>query len=110
MRDRRQHSGRGREMGAGAVPAKGRRDAWVMGISASHNGAYCLLRGSEIQVAIQEERLVGRKRARVYGGRRGLGFRYCLDAAGISAAELAMVVVSCQWSAAAQENDVWMNP
>lgn len=83
---------------------------WIMGISASHNGAYCLLRGNDIQVAIQEERLTGRKRARVYGGRGGLGFRYCLETARIQASDLSMVVVSCQWPATSEENDIWMNP
>lgn len=83
---------------------------WVLGISASHNGAYCLLHGNEIRVAVQEERLVGLKRARVYGGHRGLGLSYCLAAAGISVSDLSMVVLSCQRSAKAEENDIWMNP
>jgi len=30
-------------------------DPWVLGISASHNGAVCLLKGDEIVVAIQED-------------------------------------------------------
>jgi len=34
-------------------------------VSYSHNGAACLLRGDEIRVAIQEERLRGQKRARI---------------------------------------------
>jgi carbamoyltransferase len=50
------------------------------------------------------------KRARVYGGRRGLGFRYCLDTAGISASDLSMVVLSSQRSSKAEENDIWTNP
>lgn len=83
---------------------------WILGISGSHNGAYCLLRGNQIQVAIQEERLVGVKRARVHGARRGLGIRYCLDTAGISASDLSMIVISSQGSATAEENDLWLNP
>jgi hypothetical protein len=41
---------------------------WVLGISASHkNGAACLLRGDEIAVAIQEERLTRHKRHSIQG-------------------------------------------
>ncbi len=32
---------------------------WVLGLSASHNGAACLLHGDRIAAAVQEERLVG---------------------------------------------------
>jgi carbamoyltransferase len=84
--------------------------SWILGISASHNGSYCLLEDGEIRVAIQEERLVGLKRARVHGGRRGLGLRYCLDTAGIRASDLAMVVLSCQRSSRSEENDIWLHP
>ena len=83
---------------------------WILGVSASHNGSYCLLHDDEIRVAIQEERLVGVKRARVYGARRGLGLHYCLQAAGITASDLSMVVISSQRSAKAEENDLWINP
>jgi len=40
---------------------------WVLGVSASHNGSACLLKGDEIVVAIQEERLCRFKRQRIYG-------------------------------------------
>lgn len=83
---------------------------WVLGISASHNGAFCLLHGNEICVAIQEERLSGLKRARVYGGRRSLGLQYCFETAGITAADLSMVVLSCQRSAELEENELWLHP
>jgi len=83
---------------------------WVLGISASHNGAACLLHGNEIRVAIQEERLTGLKRARIYGGRRSLAVRYCMETAGVDARDLSMVGLSCQRSAAVEENDIWLNP
>lgn len=83
---------------------------WVLGISGSHNGAYCLLHDGRIHVAIQEERLTGLKRDRVYGGRHALGLRYCLDAAGISVSDLAMVVLASQNSAAEEENDLSLHP
>jgi carbamoyltransferase len=83
---------------------------YVLGISASHNGAYCLLHGDEVRVAIQEERLTGVKRARVYGARRGLGLNYCLQVAGIVASDLDLVMLSCSRSAKAEENDIWLRP
>ena len=85
-------------------------EPWILGISASHNGAFCLLQGKEVRVAIQEERLTGLKRDRVYGGRSALGLQYCLETAGISASDLSMVVVSCQRSAKAEENNIWLHP
>ena len=33
-------------------------EPWVLGISSSHNGAACLLKGDEIIAAIQEERVL----------------------------------------------------
>ena len=83
---------------------------WVLGISGSHNGSFCLLQGDRIHVAIQEERLVGLKRARVYGGRHSLGLRYCLDAAGIEVSDLSMVVLASQSAAGHEENDLGLNP
>jgi carbamoyltransferase len=83
---------------------------WVMGIGASHNGGFCLLHGNKISVAVQEERLSGIKRARVFGGRQSLGLRYCFETAGITAADLAMVVLSCQRSAELEENNLLLNP
>jgi carbamoyltransferase len=83
---------------------------WILGISASHNGAACLLRGSEIVVAIQEERLTRIKRRRVEAGRDFLAARYCLERAGITPGDLAMIVVSTQHARHAPENDVALNP
>jgi carbamoyltransferase len=83
---------------------------WVLGISASHNGAFCLLHGEGICVAVQEERLSGLKRARVYGGRRSLGLKYCLETAGITAADLSMIVLSCQRSGQLEENNLNLHP
>lgn len=82
---------------------------WILGISASHNGAFCLLHGGDIHIAIQEERLTGFKRARVNGARPALSLGYCLQAAGITASDLS-IVLSCQRSARAEENDIWMQP
>lgn len=70
--------------------------AWVLGISVSHNGAACLMRDGEIVVAVQEERLSRQKRDLIALSRRSLAVDYCLGTAGISPAQLAMVVVCCQ--------------
>lgn len=65
---------------------------WVLGIGASnHNGAACLLRGDEVVVAIQEERLLRRKRAWLPGGLASLSVRYCLEHAGIQPEDLSLV-------------------
>lgn len=69
---------------------------WVLGISASHNGSACLLHGDEIVVAIQEERLLRSKRARVRGACEPLAIRYCLEAAGIGMKDVSMIVVALQ--------------
>lgn len=65
---------------------------WVLGYSASHNGAACLLKGDTVFVAIQEERLTGEKRARITRPDQSLAIKYCLAAAGIGAVDLAAVV------------------
>lgn len=68
----------------------------VLGIAASHNGAACLMRNGEIVVAVQEERLSRRKRDAISLDRRSEAVEYCLATAGISPADLAMVVVCSQ--------------
>src|SRR6185295_16900068 len=83
---------------------------WILGISASHNGAFCLLHGDTVVVAIQEERLVRRKRSRVHGARSSIALRYCLDAAGIRVDELDMIVLSAQGPLDAPDNDLSLHP
>lgn len=82
---------------------------WVLGISASHNGAACLLHGNRIVAAIQEERLVGKKRARLYGALPSLAVKYCLDWGGIRAADLDVVVLCAQKAAHLPENEITAN-
>lgn len=82
---------------------------WVLGIAASHNGAACLLRGDEIVVAIQEERLLRSKRARLHGAFGHLAISYCLDYARLSPADLAMIVLCSQASNYHADNDVFLN-
>lgn len=83
---------------------------WVLGINSSHNGSACLLWGDRIIAAIQEERLVRRKRSRVAAGLPFLSAPYCLQAAGIQAKDLALIVVATQSPASSSHNDVRLNP
>lgn len=53
-------------------------DPWVLGIASSHNGGACLLHGDEIVVAIQEERLLRKKRANHPAASASLSISYCL--------------------------------
>lgn len=85
-------------------------DPWVLGISASHNGAVCLLKGDEIVVAIQEERLSRAKRHRIFGGRRSLAIEYCFEYAGIGPQDLSMVVLSVQDRLQNPAQDLEANP
>jgi carbamoyltransferase len=93
-----------------SMPARDRGRPWVLGISASHNGAACLLRGSEIVVAVQEERLSRRKRQRIHGAEPALAITYCLDYAGIGARDLSMVVLCPQGAADHPNHDLRANP
>jgi carbamoyltransferase len=68
---------------------------WILGIGSSyHNGAACLLRGDEVVVAIQEERLLRMKRAMHPASRPSLAIQYCLDYANIRPRDLACIAVS----------------
>jgi len=84
---------------------------WVLGISASpHNGAMCLLRGDEIVVAIQEERLTRKKRDAIFISQPCLSLDYCLDYAGIGPRDLSMVVYSVPGRANTRMHDIKLNP
>src|SRR5215475_5518902 len=86
------------------------RKPWVLGISASHNGAVCLLKGDEIVVAIQEERLSRKKRHRIFGAQHSLALDYCFDYAGIQPRDLSMIVLCVQAHANATNQDLNLNP
>ena len=85
-------------------------EPWVLGLSASHNGAACLLQGDRIVAAIQEERLAGKKRARLQGSRPSLAVRYCLGLAGIEPSQLDLIVLCAQTDTRLPENDLGANP
>ena len=83
------------------------KQPWVLGISASHNGSVCLLRGDEIVVAIQEERLSRFKRHRIYGCGPSLAVAYCLNYAGIDPSELDLVVLCVQGRVQDEKHDIF---
>lgn len=85
-------------------------EPWILGISASHNGACCLLHGDEIVVAVQEERLIRRKRSRISGARPNLALSYCLQAAGIKLNDLSMIALSAQGPCNTAEHDLSIHP
>ena len=83
---------------------------WVLGISASHNGSACLLKGDKIVVAIQEERLSRFKRHRIYGAKASQAVAYCLNYAGIEPSDLSLVVLCIQGRAQDQLHDLRLEP
>jgi carbamoyltransferase len=83
---------------------------WILGISASHNGSACLLRGDEIVVAVQEERLTHFKRHRIYGAGPSKAVAYCLNYAGIQPSDLSLVVLCIQGRATDQIHDITRDP
>src|SRR5215813_2143815 len=83
---------------------------WILGISASHNGSVCLLKGDRIFVAVQEERLCRVKRQRIRGADPAQALHYCLNYAGIQPSDLSMVVVCIQGRAEEAAQDILLNP
>lgn len=99
-----------RRLRNGRGPTKHGGGPWVLGVGASHNGAACLLHGDEIVVAVQEERLTGRKRERVWGGAEAFSIRYCLSYAGIGPSDLDALVVCVAGRAHSQKHNVRAHP
>lgn len=83
---------------------------WILGISASHNGSACLLKGDQIFVAVQEERLCRIKRQRIRAADPAQALDYCLSYAGIKPSDLSMVVVCIQGRAEEAAQDIRLNP
>ena len=86
------------------------KQPWVLGISASHNGAVCLLHGDQIVVAVQEERLSRCKRHRIYGKGPSLAAGYCLSYAGIDPSDLDLVVLCVQGRLSDEIHDIRLDP
>jgi len=62
---------------------------YVLGTGLSHDGSAVLLKDGEICVAIEKERITRRKHD---GGNDTLAIQYCLDAAGITLDDVAVIV------------------
>jgi carbamoyltransferase len=88
---------------------KDKNKPWVLGIASSHNGAVCLLRGDEIVVAIQEERLLRQKRAQHPQWKPSLALKYCLDTAGIKPEDLSAIAGNSTGSARMPKEDISLN-
>ena len=86
------------------------RQPWILGISASHNGSACLLKGDRIVVAIQEERLSKFRRNRIYGATASRAVAYCLNYAGIEPDDLSLVVLCIQGRARDEVHDLRREP
>ncbi|MGD2114971.1 MAG: carbamoyltransferase C-terminal domain-containing protein [Acidobacteriota bacterium] len=69
-------------------------EPWILGFSNSHNAAACLLRGPELVVAVQEERLCRVKRAELPADEMPLCVRYCLDCASLTPDDVDLVAGS----------------
>lgn len=65
------------------------------------------MRGDQIVVAIQEERLSRFKRHRIYGCGQSLATQYCLNYAGISPADLDLVVLCVQGRLQDDKHDIY---
>jgi carbamoyltransferase len=89
----------------------GKHDLFILGISATpHNGAVCLLKGDEIVIAIQEERLTRNKRAPLFGAYPSRALEYCLKYAEIQPKDLSMVVCCVTNHAKTPQQDISLNP
>src|SRR5690349_17304136 len=86
------------------------KEPWILGISASHNGSACLLKGDRIIVAIQEERLSRIRRHRIYGAKASNAVAYCLNYAGIDPSELSLVVLCIQGRKRDELHDLRLDP
>jgi predicted NodU family carbamoyl transferase len=66
-----------------------KKSTYVLGTGLSHDGSACLLKDGKVCVAIEKERLT---RLKHDGGNDRLAVEYCLRAAGITIAEVDLVV------------------
>jgi len=69
-----------------------------------------LLRGDEIFVAVQEERLTRVKRQWIYGAANSLAANYCLSFAGVQPRDLRAIALSVTGSARAPRPNLQLNP
>ena len=65
------------------------KDIYILGTSLSHDGSSCLMKNGKILVAIEKERITRKKHD---GFNDDLTIDYCLDAAGITLADVDLIV------------------
>jgi carbamoyltransferase len=68
------------------------------------------MKGGEIVVSVQEERLLRRKRWKIAGAQHSLALDYCLDYAGIKPSDLSLVVLSAPMRGDFPLHDLRLNP
>src|SRR5262245_2879170 len=84
--------------------AKNNKPIYVLGTGLSHDGSACLLKDGRICVAIEKERITRHKHD---GGNDTDAIRYCLEAAGISISDVALVVQNANFGMFKQGNGWW---
>jgi carbamoyltransferase len=77
---------------------------YILGTHVSHDGSACLLKDGRICVAIEKERITRRKHA---GGNDADAIKYCLEAAGITFQDLALVVQNANFGMLAAHDKWW---
>jgi carbamoyltransferase len=77
---------------------------YVLGTGLSHDGSACLLKDGEICVAIEKERIT---RLKHDGGNDSAAITYCLDAAGITIDDVALIVQNANFGMMTHGNDWW---
>jgi carbamoyltransferase len=65
------------------------KPVYVLGTGLSHDGSSCILKDGKLIVAIEKERITRKKHD---GGNDLLTVQYCLDAAGITLADISLIV------------------
>jgi carbamoyltransferase len=83
------------------------KPAYVLGTGLSHDGSACLLRDGVIRIAIEKERITGRKHD---GGNDDEAIRYCLAAEGIDLDDVALIVQNANLSMFERGNDWFHGP
>jgi len=83
------------------------KPTYVLGTGLSHDGSACLLRDGAIRIAIEKERLTGRKHD---GGNDDEAIRYCLAAEGIGIEDVAVIVQNANLSMFERGNDWFHGP
>jgi carbamoyltransferase len=76
------------------------KPVYVLGTGLSHNGSTALLRDGRVCVAIEKERITRRKHD---GGNDSAAIAYCLEAEGITLADVSLVVQTANFEIPARE-------